>query len=423
MANTTIIPGTRERSQRRRAVVAASIGNALEWFDFVIFGYFATTIAQLFFPSSSDVTSLLVAFVTFGITFFMRPLGAVILGVFADRHGRKAALMLAIVLMMIGTAIIAVTPTYAVIGPLAPLIIVIARLLQGLSAGGEFGSATTFLAEQDVNRRGFYASWQFASQGLTTVLATAFGALLAGLLTIEQMNLWGWRIPFFFGLLIGPVAYYLRSRLDETLEFRSLIERGTPLKDVFADAKLKMLIALGVVVLSTVVMYTTLFMPSFAMRQLGLTQAGSFAATLLIGAVQIALVPVFGGLSDKVGRGPIMFAAAIGILLVSYPMFAWMTTTSTLQTLLIFQAVMGVLSAAYMGPLPAMMSEIFPTRMRTTALSISYSFGVAIFGGFAPFINVALIEATGSKVAPSFYLMFAAIISLAALAAHRRLTD
>ena len=409
-------------SRRWKAVTAASVGNALEWFDFVIYGFFAVTIGKLFFPSNSDVESLLVAFATFGITFFVRPLGAIILGVFADRHGRKAALTLSIALMMLGTGIIAITPTYSAIGSLAPIVIVIARFIQGISAGGEFGSATAFLAEQDAKRRGFFASWQFASQGLTTVLAASFGAILASALTNEQMDLWGWRIPFLFGLLIGPVAYYLRRSVDETEEFQSLQDHRAPLQEALSGAKQRLLVSLGLVVLCTVVTYTTLFMPSFAVRHLGLSQAESFLAILLTGAIQIVLVPVFGALSDKHGRLPIMFTAAFAVLLVSYPIFAWLVSTPALQTLLIVQAIIGVLAAAYMGPLPALMSDMFPTRIRTTGLSVSYSFGVAIFGGFAPFINAWLIEATGSKVAPSFYLMFAAAISLLGLLAQRRLS-
>jgi MHS family proline/betaine transporter-like MFS transporter len=406
-------------SKRWRAVTAASVGNALEWFDFVIYGFFAATIGKLFFPSNSDVESLLVAFATFGITFFIRPLGAILLGVFADRHGRKAALTLTIALMMLGTGIIAVTPTYSAIGPLAPFVIVVARFIQGISAGGEFGSATAFLAEQDPKRRGFFASWQFASQGLTTVLAASFGAILASALTTEQMDVWGWRVPFIFGLLIGPVAYYLRSRVDETEEFRSLQDRRAPLQEALSGAKQRLLVSLGLVVLCTVVTYTTLFMPSFAVRNLGLSQAESFLAILLTGAIQIALIPVFGALSDKHGRLPIMFTAALAVLLVSYPIFFWLVSTPSLRTLLVVQAVIGVLAAAYMGPLPALMSDMFPTRMRTTGLSVSYSFGVAIFGGFAPFINAWLIETTSTKVAPSFYLMFAAAVSLLALLAQR----
>lgn len=402
-------------------MAAASLGNALEWFDFVVYGFFAATIAKLFFPAQDEAVSLLLAFATFGVTFFVRPLGAIVLGAFADRHGRKAALTLAIVLMMVGTAIIAVAPTYSVIGPLAPMLIVIARLIQGFSAGGEFGSATAFLAEQNSERRGFFASWQFASQGLTTVLATAFGAALASALTPEQMDAWGWRVPFAFGLLIGPIAYYIRRHVDETPEFQSLSERGTPLRETLLEGKKRLLISLGMVVLCTVAMYTILFMPTYATRQLGLPVAGSFMAIFLTGAIQLVLTPLFGSLSDKRGRLPILFGAAIAILLLIYPMFAWLAANPTLQTLLIVQAIIGVLMAGYLGPLPALMSEIFPARMRTTGLSISYSFGVAIFGGFAPFINAWLIESTGSKLAPSWYVMFAAAISLTALVGARRL--
>ncbi len=410
-----------ERSQSWRAVIAASIGNALEWFDFVVYGFFAGTIAKLFFPTGDDTQSLLWALATFGVTFFMRPFGAVVLGSFADRHGRKATFSLTILIMMAGTAIIAFAPTYSSIGVFAPMLIVIARLVQGFSAGGEFGSATAFLAEQNSERRGFFASWQFASQGLTTILATGIGATLASSLTTEQIDAWGWRIPFIFGLLIGPVAYYIRRHIDETLEFRTTQHSKTPLREVLSDSKKRLLISFGTVILCTVAMYTVLFMPTYATRQLGLPVAGSFMASLLTGAIQMVLIPVVGALSDRHGRLPMAFASSIAILLAIYPMFAWLAAVPTLQTLLIVQAIIGVLLAGYMGGLPALMSDLFPTRLRTTGLSISYSFGVAIFGGFAPFIIAWLIAVTGSKLAPSFYLMLAAAISLAALMAARRL--
>ena len=420
MAATTLAVSP-ERSQSWRAVIAASIGNALEWFDFVVYGFFAGTIAKLFFPTGDDTESLLLALATFGVTFFMRPFGAVVLGSFADRHGRKATFSLTILIMMAGTAIIAFAPTYSSIGVFAPMLIVIARLVQGFSAGGEFGSATAFLAEQNPERRGFFASWQFASQGLTTILATAIGATLASSLTTEQIDAWGWRIPFIFGLLIGPVAYYIRRHIDETLEFRTTQHSKTPLREVLSDSKKRLLISFGTVILCTVAMYTVLFMPTYATRQLGLPAAGSFMASLLTGAIQMVLIPVVGALSDRHGRLPMAFASSIAILLASYPMFAWLAAVPTLQTLLMVQAIIGVLLAGYMGGLPALMSDLFPTRLRTTGLSISYSFGVAIFGGFAPFIIAWLIAVTGSKLAPSFYLMLAAAISLAALMAARRL--
>jgi MHS family proline/betaine transporter-like MFS transporter len=407
--------------RRWRAVAAASVGNALEWFDFVIYGFFAVTMAKLFFPTGNETVSLLLALATFGVTFFMRPLGAIVIGNYADRHGRKAAFTFTILLMMVGTAMIAATPTYAAIGILAPLLILLARMIQGFSAGGEFGSATAFLAEQNPERRGFFASWQFASQGITTILATGIGVVLTSTLTTAQIESWGWRIPFLIGLLIGPVAWYIRRHVDETMEFQTMQVSKSPLRDALSDSKKRLLISFGVVVLCTVAMYTVLFMPSYATRQLGLTASGGFLGGLLTGVIQVILIPIFGAMSDRHGRLPIAFVSAAAMLVVVYPLFSWLAAVPTLQTLLIVQAIMGVLMAGYMGPLGALMSELFPARMRTTGLSISYAFGVAIFGGFAPFINTWLIEATGSKLAPSFYLMLAGAISLAALVAARRL--
>ena len=413
--------GTPQRTRQWNAVIAASIGNALEWFDFVVYGFFAITIARLFFPAADEGTSLLVALATFGVTYFMRPLGAIVLGDYADRQGRKAAFSLSIVLMTLGTGIIALAPTYAAMGVWAPILIVLARCIQGFSAGGEFGAATAFLAEQHPERRGFFASWQFASQGLTTVLATGFGAVLAGALSVEQLDSWGWRIPFLFGLLIGPVGYYLRSHVEETAEFRSTHVRRAPLREAFLEGKKRLLISFGAVVLCTVAMYTILFLPTYAVRQLGLPASGSFLATLLNGSLQMVLIPVVGAWSDRHGRLPLTFCSAFALLVGIYPLFAWLAAAPTLGNLLIFQAVIGVLAAGYMGALPALMAELFPTSMRTTGLSVAYSCGVAMFGGFAPAINAWLIEATGNSLAPSFYLMAAALISIAALTAARRL--
>ena len=407
--------------RRVRAVVAASIGNALEWFDFIIYGFFAVLMARLFFPTGDETVSLMVALAAFGVPFFMRPLGAIVIGNYADRHGRKAAFTLTILLMMAGTAIIATAPTYATAGLLAPLLIVVARLIQGFSAGGEFGSATAFLAEQDPQRRGFFASWQFASQGLTTVLATSIGVSLTLTLTTAQMESWGWRIPFIIGLLIGPVAWYIRRHVDETIEFKTMQVSASPLKEALSDGKKRLLIALGVVALSTVSMYTVvLFMPTYAAREFGLTTSVGFLGGLLVGSIQLVLIPVFGAMSDRYGRLPIMFASAAGMLIAFYPLFSWLAASPTLQTLLIVQGIIGLLMAAYMGPLAALMAELFPPRMRTTGLSVSYAFAVAIFGGLAPLFNTWIIAATGNKLAPAFYLVLAAAISLTALTFAKR---
>ena len=408
--------------RRVRAVAAASIGNALEWFDFIIYGFFAVLMAKLFFPAGDETVSLMFALAAFGVPFFMRPLGAIVMGNYADRHGRKAAFSLTILMMMVGTAIIAAAPTYATAGLLAPFLIVIARLIQGFSAGGEFGSATAFLAEQDPKKRGFFASWQFASQGLTAVFATSIGVALTSTLTTAQLESWGWRIPFIIGLLIGPVAWYIRRHVDETMEFKTMQPSASPLKEALSDGKKRLVVSLGVVALCTVSMYTVvLFMPTYATRQFGLTTSVGFLGGLLVGVIQLVLIPVFGAMSDSFGRRPIMFASAAAMLVVFYPLFAWLAAAPTLQTLLIVQAIIGVLIAAYMGPLGALMAELFPARMRTTGLSISYAFAVAIFGGLAPLFNTWIIAVTGNKLAPAFYLIIAAAISLVALVLAKRL--
>lgn len=408
--------------RRWRAVAAASIGNALEWFDFIIYGFFAGLMAKLFFPTSNETVSLMVALAAFGVPFFMRPLGAIVIGNYADRHGRKAAFALTIMLMMAGTAVIAIAPTYATAGLFAPLLIVLARLVQGFSAGGEFGSATAFLAEQDPDKRGFFASWQFASQGITTIFATVVGVTLTSTLATTQMESWGWRVPFIIGLLIGPVAWYIRRHVEETMEFKTMQVSESPLKEALSDSKKRLLVSLGVVALCTVAMYTVvLFMPTYATRQFGLTTSVGFLGGLLVGVIQLVLIPVFGAMSDRRGRLPIAFVSAAAMLILFYPLFSWLAAAPTLQTLLIVQGIIGVLIAGYMGPLGALMAELFPARMRTTGLSISYAFGVAIFGGLAPLFNTWLIEVTGSKLAPAFSLIFAAAISLVALAFARRM--
>jgi MHS family proline/betaine transporter-like MFS transporter len=402
-----------------RAVISASIGNALEWFDLVVYGFFAGTIAKLFFPTGDDTVSLLLTLGTFGVSFFMRPLGAIVIGAYADRAGRKKALTLSIMLMFIGTLLISVVPTYASIGLLAPLVLVIARMLQGLSAGGEFGSATAFLAEHAPRRRGFFASWQVASQGLTTLLAAGFGAVLTGNLSADQMASWGWRIPFFFGLLIGPVAYYIRRNVDESPEFAKIEATTTPIADTFSHQKERLLLAVGIVVLGTVATYLVLFMPTYGVRQLGLPASVVFTATMMVGVIQMLIAPVFGHLSDRFGRVRIMLTAAVLMLLTIYPMFSILVGHPTFGTLLAVETIFGLLMTAYFAPVPAILSELFPTQTRTTGLSLSYNTAVTIFGGFAPFILTWLISATNDKLSPSYYLLFAASISIAALICTR----
>lgn len=404
-----------------RAVVAASIGNALEWFDFIIYGFFAMMIARLFFPAENEMASLLLTFASFGVTFVIRPFGAIALGYVADRRGRKTALTMTISMMMVGTAITAFAPTYASIGILAPVAVVAARMIQGFSVGGEFGSATVFLAEQNPAQRGFYASWQLAGQGISGVLATSFGAGLNAVLTVQQLESWGWRIPFLFGLLIGPVGYYIRRHVDETLEFRPTQTSTTPLRETFTHEKTKLLVAVGTIVFITVAAYTAVYMPTYAIRGLGLPPVGGFLAGLVGGAIHIVIVPLGGAYSDRFGRLPIAAVAIVAILISVYPLFAWLVATPTMERLLFVQAILSALAAVYAGPIPALICEMFPPGIRTTAVSTSYSLAVAIFGGFAPFFIAWLIDLTGSYMIPSYYMMFAAVVSLVALGAAYRL--
>src|ERR1700720_4460049 len=243
-------PPVRPRPTLTRVIVAASLGNALEWFDFLVYGYFAITISKVFFPSGNETASLLLTLGTFGASYLVRPLGAIVIGAYTDRAGRKAGLTLSILLMVIGTTMTAVMPGYATIGLAAPVLILVARLLQGFSVGGEFGSPGTFLAEQTAGRKGFVASWQWASTGITGLLASGFGIALTSILSPEQLADWGWRVPFLFGILVGPAGLYIRRRLDETPEYVEIEPTRTPVRDVVRENPLEVLLAMGISAIS-----------------------------------------------------------------------------------------------------------------------------------------------------------------------------
>ncbi|WP_027729648.1 MFS transporter [Variovorax paradoxus] len=410
----------RSDAQIRRVIIAASLGNALEWFDLVVYGFFAATISRLFFPSTDETVSLMLALGTFGVSYLIRPVGALVLGAYADRVGRKAALLASIVLMTIGTFLIAVMPTYGTIGVWAPIGMLLARLIQGFSVGGEFGSSTALLVETAPQRRGFMSSWQYASQGLTTLVAASFGALLTSLLTTSQLDAWGWRIPFFFGLLIGPIGFYIRRHIDDGQEFKQAIGSRSPLLDLWHEQKLRVLLAVGALLISTSVNYLILYMPTYAVKQLGLPASSSFAATMVTGLALTILPPFIGHWSDRVGRLRIMAFAGSLMMLTAYPAFLVLNGHASFTVMMLMMVWLGALKACYSGVLPALMSEIFPTETRASGLSISYNIAVTIFGGFAPLIITWLITATGDKLAPSYYLIGCAFASLIALLAIRK---
>ena len=398
-------------------VAAAVIGNALEWYDFLVFGFFTVIIARLFFPSDSQYASLLLTTATFGVGFFMRPVGGILLGIYADRRGRKAALLLVIALMTIAIAMIAFAPTHAAIGVGAPLIIVLARLLQGFSAGGEFASATAFLTESaPAQQRGFYGSWQMVGQGVAVLIGAILGTVLTRSLTPEALDGWGWRIPFLFGLIIGPLGLYIRRNLDETSAF--LQSRRSPAGEQSSSSLLashvkELLACLGMVVSGTISFYVILiYIPTFARTQLHLPLDQAFLAQSIGLACEVVVIPIFGALSDRIGRKPVMTAALVLDLLVTYPLFSWVSTSPSFGALLTMQIILCSLFGVFNGPISTALAEQFPTRVRSTALAISYNIAVMLFGGFAQFFVTWLIQATGTPIAPAYYLMFGAAVGL-----------
>ncbi|MEM5398957.1 MULTISPECIES: MFS transporter [Paraburkholderia] len=399
-----------------RLVIATSAGNALEWFDIAIYGFFAVYIGKHFFPAVNETVSMLLTFGTFGASYLVRPLGGAVLGAYADRSGRKAALMLSVSLMMVGTAIIALVPDYATIGLAAPLAVFAARLIQGFSAGGEFGASTAMLIEHAPHRRGFLASWQFATQGLATLLAASFGYGLARLMAPADLAAWGWRLPFFFGLLIGPVGLYLRRFIEDAEDFKRAARTETPVREVLRQQKRLVLTAIGLLTVSTAVNYLLQYIPTFAIRQLHLPAATGFAATMAGGVILTVVTPFAGHLSDRIGRRTQMTCVALLFLASAYPGFAWATSHASALPLFALIAWLALLKSIYFGALPALMAEIFPAATRATGMSIGYNIGVTVFGGFTPAIVTWMLSATGDKSAPSYWLIATAMISLSALA-------
>ncbi len=308
--DTDAAPAMRGAGSAARLIVAAAVGNALEFYEILVYGYFAVTIAKVFFPAADPAVSILVTFGTFGIAFLARPVGAIFLGAYGDRRGRKRALTLSILLMTLGTGLMTIMPSYGAIGLAAPILVVAARLLQGFSVGGEFASATTFLVEHRPDRAGFFASWQWASQGLAALIATGLGVLLTTTLSAGELQSWGWRIPFGFGLLIGPVGYYIRNRMAETPEFLAAGAARSPLRELFAAQWDRLLLTVGAVVASTSSQYLIVYLVTYAIRELHLPQSMSLTAGLLAAALQMFTVPFVGLLADRVGQIPIMLGAA-----------------------------------------------------------------------------------------------------------------
>ncbi|MDI3421635.1 MFS transporter [Streptomyces luteolus] len=399
----------------RKAVISSSIGAALEWFDIIVYASFAVVIAKNFFPGGDAGLGLILTFATFAISYLVRPLGGLLIGGYGDRYGRKKALTLTLLLMMAGTVLMAAAPTHQAIGAWAGLIILVSRLVQGFSAGAEFGTATTFLIETAPHRKAYYSSWQVASQGVSMFLASAFGYALFTYLSEEELYAWGWRIPFIVGVLVGPVGLYIRARLSETEEFSQGPREHAPVRSTLTRHLGRVLAGAACVGVATISVYLILYMPTFAVKSLGVPADAAYLGGAVAGLVTLVGVPFVGRLADRVGPARVMTWAAAAALLLAWPLFRALTSSPTVPTLVLVIAVLGVIMAFYFAPLPALLTSLYPGEVRTTAVSTAYNLGVTLLGGIAPLVLTWLIDRTGSLDSPSLYYMGVAVVSLAGL--------
>ena len=430
-ATNVSIADTPQRVSHAKAIAAITLGNGLEFFDFTIYSFFATIIGKLYFPVEGQLAQLMLAVGTFGVGFIMRPVGGVVLGAYADRAGRKAAMSLTLWLMTLGSAMIAFAPTYAAIGLAAPALVILARLVQGFALGGEIGASTSLLLEYGSDRtRGFYGSWQFVSQGLNTVVGSLLGVALAAMLSTHALESWGWRVPFVIGMAMGPIGVYIRRHLDETLPLPavssssvlddvSVIEASTvarPVREIFSTH-------LGVIVTGVVTSiggtaanYIVLFyLSTYAIKILHLPMSLALWASWTAAFVTVICSPFAGALSDRVGRKRVLWVSRVLLIFAVYPAFMVINAVPTVPVLLGVVAVLGVLVAFTAVPNIVMLPEMFPREIRATGMSIVYCLGVSIFGGFAQFFATWLIQLSGSTLAPAWYLIACGVVSLLAL--------
>ena len=410
-----------DRSHKIWSVVRVSSGNFLEMYDFFVFGYYASAIGRTFFPTGSEFAQLMLAFMTFGAGFLMRPLGAIVLGAYIDHHGRRAGLLLTLVLMAVGTLSIALVPGYETLGVAAPIIVVIGRLIQGFSAGVELGGVSVYLSEiATPGRKGFYVSWQSGSQQVAVIFVALLGVWLSSVYSPAEMTAWGWRIPFFVGCLIIPLIFLLRRSMQETddfLERRKSAKHPTPKEILTALLHNWRIVIIGMllVTMTTVSFYfITAYTPTFGREVLKLTATDSLLVTLCVGVSNLFWLPVMGAVSDRVGRQPLLILFTVLMFVTAYPVLSWLVSAPSFTRLLTVELWLSFLYGSYNGAMVVALTEIVPVRLRTAGFSVAYSLATALFGGFTPAVSTALIEATGNRAVAGLWLMFAAACGLAA---------
>lgn len=405
-------------NSKAKAVFRVVSGNFLEMYDFMVYGFYATAIAKTFFPGDDPFASLMLSLATFGAGFLMRPLGAIFLGAYIDRHGRRQGLIITLGLMAMGTLLIAFVPGYATLGVAAPLLVLFGRLLQGFSAGVELGGVSVYLAEiATPGKRGFFVSWQSASQQVAVVFAGLLGVILNHWLSPQDMGEWGWRVPFFVGCLIVPALFIIRRSLEETPEFQQRKHRptlGQVLRSIGQNFGL-VLAGTAMVVMTTVSFYLiTAYTPTFGKAELHLSDFDALLVTVCIGLSNFFWLPVMGSLSDKIGRKPLLLGATILAIFTAYPALSWLVANPSFSHLLIVELWLSFLYGSYNGAMVVALTEIMPVEVRTTGFSLAYSLATATFGGFTPAACTYLIHVLGNQAAPGIWLSGAAVLGLIA---------
>ncbi|MDT3718245.1 MFS transporter [Pseudomonas oryzihabitans] len=407
------------------AILRVTSGNFLEQFDFFLFGFYATYIARVFFPSDSEFASLMMTFAVFGSGFLMRPLGAIVLGAYIDQVGRRRGLIVTLAIMASGTVLIALVPGYAQIGLWAPALVLLGRLLQGFSAGAELGGVSVYLSEiATPGRRGFYTSWQSASQQVAIVVAAGLGYALNATLSAEQLTDWGWRLPFVVGCLIVPFIFFIRRSLAETEEFKKRRHHPSA-AEVFRSMKQNWVLVVAGGLLASMTTTTfyliTVYTPTFGRTVLHLSASDSLIVTLLVGVSNFIWLPIGGSVSDRIGRRPLLLGIASLALLTAYPAMAWLAAAPSFERMLAVLLYFSLFFGCYNGAMVAALTEVMPAEVRVAGFSLSFSLATALFGGFTPAVSTFLVNATGDKASPAFWLMFAALCGLGAtLVLYRR---
>jgi MFS family permease len=416
-----------------RTIAGCNVGVLLEGFDFIAYSAFSIIFARLYFPADSALASTLLTFGGFATAYLARPFGGLFWGIVADRNGRRAALAWTAILMALGTAIIALAPPFAAIGIAAPVLILTARLIQGFAVSGEFASATAMLAEAaPPGRRALYASTQMATQVFTAGLAAALVLGLYAALPVAAVEQWGWRVVFGLGTLIGPVGFWIRSKMAESPEFAELERRhersDAPLRTVLTQYPRELLGMAGLIVISSAALYLILiFLPLFAVRELGVAQTDAYVATIVATGIEAAAILLLGRLADRIGTLPLLAFGSIAWAALAWPLFAWLVAEPGFDRLVLVQTAAALLLGVISAPLPLALSQLLPPQVRTTGVGLVYNLVGAVFGGLGPLIVTALIAATGDRTAPAWWAAGTGLVGAAAAMAlwrgHRNRED